>query len=70
MAQRPYLLPGELTLGQAAASDATLVALLISAALGMLLLVPALWYLFRLVLRGRLDTEFRPLTAGDREGRD
>ena len=65
-AQRPYLLPGHLTLDAAAASDATLVALLISGALGMLLLAPALWYLFRLVLRGRLDTEFRPLTAGDR----
>ncbi len=66
VAQRPYLLPGELTLGQAAASDATLVALLISAAVGMLLLVPSLWYLFSLVLRGKLDTEFRPLTAGER----
>jgi len=70
LAQRPYLLPGHLTLDAAAASDPTPVALLVSGALGMLLLAPALWYLFRLVLRGRLDTEFRPLTAGDREAGD
>ena len=66
VAQRPYLLPGELTLDQGAASHATLVALLISIAVGAVLLGPSLWYLFRLVLRGSLDTEFRPLTAGDR----
>jgi cytochrome d ubiquinol oxidase subunit II len=65
VAQRPDLLPGELTLDQAAASDATLVALLISVGAGMLLLVPALRYLFRLVLRGDLDREYHPLTAGD-----
>jgi len=65
IAQRPDLLPGELTLDQAAASDATLVVLLISVAVGMLVLLPSLRYLFRLVLRGDLDTEFHPLTAGD-----
>jgi cytochrome bd ubiquinol oxidase subunit II len=65
LAQRPELLPGELTLDQAAASDATLVVLLISVLVGMLVLVPSLRYLFRLVLRGRLDTEFHPLSAGD-----
>jgi cytochrome d ubiquinol oxidase subunit II len=65
VAQRPDILPGQLTLDQAAASDATLVALLISVAVGMLVLVPSLRYLFRLVLRGELDKEFRPLTAGD-----
>jgi cytochrome d ubiquinol oxidase subunit II len=39
---------------------------------GALLLVPSLWYLYRLVLQGRLDQEFEPLdqrfrptTAGD-----
>jgi hypothetical protein len=31
----------------------------------LLILVPALTYLFRLVLQGRLDAEYRPLTAGD-----
>lgn len=65
IAQRPDLLPGELTLDQAAASDATLLVLLISVAVGMLVLLPSLRYLFRLVLRGDLDTEFHPLTAGD-----
>jgi cytochrome bd ubiquinol oxidase subunit II len=64
-AQQPDLLPGHLTLEQAAASNATLVVLLISVAAGMLVLVPSLRYLFRLVLRGELDDEFRPLTAGD-----
>ena len=72
-AQRPDLLPGRLTLEQAAASDATLDALLVSVAVGLVLLVPALVLLYRLVLTGRLDQEFepldqrfRPLSAGDR----
>jgi cytochrome d ubiquinol oxidase subunit II len=65
IAQRPDLLPGELTLQQAAASDGTLVVLLVSVAVGMLVLLPSLRYLFRLVLRGDLDTEFHPLAAGD-----
>jgi cytochrome d ubiquinol oxidase subunit II len=65
VAQQPHLLPGEITLDEAAASDPTLVALLISVAVGMIVLLPSLRYLFRLVLRGELDKEFRPLTAGD-----
>jgi cytochrome bd ubiquinol oxidase subunit II len=72
-AQSPYLLPRALTLDDAAASDATLVAMLVSAAVGLLLLVPSLVILYRLVLRGRLDQEFEPLhqrflplSAGDR----
>jgi cytochrome d ubiquinol oxidase subunit II len=65
VAQRPDLLPGQLTLDEAAAGDATLVALLISVAVGMLVLIPSLRYLFRLVLRGDLDPEYHPLTAGD-----
>jgi cytochrome bd ubiquinol oxidase subunit II len=60
-AQSPYLLPDDLTLDQAAASDATLTALVISVAVGMLVLVPSLWYLYKLVLQGRLDQEFEPL---------
>jgi cytochrome bd ubiquinol oxidase subunit II len=77
LAQDPYLLPPELTLDEAAASDATLSAVVISVALGMLILGPSLWFLYRLVLQGRLDQEyepldqhFRPLTASDepREG--
>jgi cytochrome d ubiquinol oxidase subunit II len=54
IAQRPDLLPG-LTVHDAAASHATLVALLISMAAGVLILVPSLVLLFGLVLRGRFD---------------
>jgi cytochrome bd ubiquinol oxidase subunit II len=77
LAQDPYLLPGELTLEQAAASDATLTALVVSILLGFVILVPSLAYLYRLVLQGKLtqeyealDQRFRPLDAGDdRSGR-
>ncbi len=65
IAQRPDILPGELRLDDAAAGNATLTAVLASVAVGLLVLGPALWYLYRLVLRGRLDQEFRPLTTGD-----
>ena len=72
LAQDPYLLPPQLTLQEAAASDATLTTLLIGMAIGALVLVPSLWYLYRLVLQGRLDQafepldqRFRPLEAGD-----
>jgi cytochrome bd ubiquinol oxidase subunit II len=61
IAQSPYMLPGELTLEQAAASDATLSALVIAVAAGMVILVPSLWWLYRLVLQGRLDQEYEPL---------
>jgi cytochrome bd ubiquinol oxidase subunit II len=57
LAQQPYLLPPGLTVEEAAASDATLAALLACTAGGMLLLVPALVWLFRLALSGRLDAE-------------
>jgi cytochrome d ubiquinol oxidase subunit II len=64
LAQSPYLLPGELTLEQAAAGDATLVVTLAGLGVGALVLVPSLFLLFRLTLRGDLDPEFRPITAG------
>ena len=54
LAQRPQLLPG-LTVEEAAAGDATIVALLISIAVGSAILVPSLVLLFSLVLRGRFD---------------
>ena len=57
----PDLLPGELTLEQAAAGDATLFAFLASLGLGALVLVPSLVYLYRLVLRGTLDQNYEPL---------
>jgi cytochrome d ubiquinol oxidase subunit II len=53
-AQSPTFLPG-LTIEEAAAERPTLVALLVSVALGALLLIPALGLLFGLTLRGRFD---------------
>jgi cytochrome bd ubiquinol oxidase subunit II len=74
-AQSPYLLPEQLTLEEAAAGDATLVATLIGIAGGMLVLVPSLYLLYSLTLKGRLgqefeplDQRFQPLAAGDAEG--
>jgi cytochrome d ubiquinol oxidase subunit II len=61
LAQKPYILPPDLTLDQAKASDATLAAVVIGMALGMIILIPSLWYLYRLVLQGRLDQEYEPL---------
>jgi cytochrome d ubiquinol oxidase subunit II len=73
-AQSPYLLPDQLTLEQAAAGDATLTATLIGIGAGMLVLVPSLYLLYSLTLKGRLgqeyeplDQRFRPLSAGDPE---
>ncbi len=65
LAQRPDFLPGALSLEQAAAGDPTLVALLVSLGVALLVLAPSLWLLFRLTLRGRLDTEFHPITAAE-----
>jgi cytochrome bd ubiquinol oxidase subunit II len=54
IAQSPDILPG-LTVQAAASSHATLVALLLSSAAGLVVLVPSLLLLFGLVLRGRFD---------------
>jgi cytochrome bd ubiquinol oxidase subunit II len=54
LAQRPQLLPG-LTLDDAAAGRATLVAVIVSVAAGAAVLIPALVLLFRLFLGGRLN---------------
>jgi cytochrome d ubiquinol oxidase subunit II len=59
-AQEPYLLPPGLTADAAAAPDATLTALVVAATLGLALLVPALAWLFRLALSGRLAYEEQP----------
>jgi cytochrome bd ubiquinol oxidase subunit II len=59
-AQEPYLLPPGLTVEEAAAPDATLAALLIAAAIGMAFLLPALVWLFRLALSGKLAYEEEP----------
>ena len=61
LAQDPYFLPGQLTLKQAAAPDAVLSVVLISMAVGTLILAPSLWYLYRLTLQGRLDNDYEPL---------
>jgi cytochrome d ubiquinol oxidase subunit II len=61
LAQNPYFLPGELTLDQAAADDAVLGAVLIAMAVGALILVPSLWWLYHLTLQGRLDQDYEPL---------
>ena len=54
-AQEPRVLPG-LTVTQAAAGRATLVATIVGVAAGAVVLVPSLALLYSLVLRGRLDT--------------
>ena len=54
LAQRPELLPG-LTVEEAAAGNATLVALLVSLAVGAVILIPSLVLLFGMVVRGRFD---------------
>jgi cytochrome bd ubiquinol oxidase subunit II len=61
VAQKPYILPPELTIDEAKASNATLSAIVIGVGAGMVILVPSLWYLYRLVLQGRLDQEYEPL---------
>jgi len=60
-AQKPDLLPGALTLEQAAAGDTVLAGLLGGLAVGALILVPSLVYLYRLVLRGTLDQAYEPM---------
>jgi cytochrome bd ubiquinol oxidase subunit II len=60
VAQEPYLLPPDLTVRQAAAPDETLLALVIAAGAGLALLVPALAWLFRLAISGRLAYEEEP----------
>ncbi len=67
LAQQPDFLPGVLTLDQAAASDATLIPLLGCVVLAAAVLIPSLSLLYRLTLRGTLDTEFNPIVAADSE---
>jgi cytochrome d ubiquinol oxidase subunit II len=61
LAQDPYVLPGQLTLHQAAASNAVLSAVVIGIGIGSAILGPSLWFLYRLVLQGRLDQSYEPL---------
>lgn len=66
-AQRPDFLPGELTLQEAAAGDATLLATLIALVLALLVIVPSMVLLFRLTLQGRLLEGLRPIGGVDEE---
>jgi cytochrome bd ubiquinol oxidase subunit II len=56
LAQNPVLLPG-LTVTQAAASEPTMLAVVIAVLGGAVILFPSLALLFRLVLRGRFDPD-------------
>jgi hypothetical protein len=49
---------------EAAAPSATLAAVLIGGGLGMLILIPSLWYLLLLRFRGSLDKDTPVLSAG------
>lgn len=51
LGQWPDLVPPDLTIGAAAAPEATLRGQLIIAAIGMAILLPSLWYLFRVFKR-------------------
>jgi cytochrome d ubiquinol oxidase subunit II len=55
IAQSPYILPPDLTVAEAAASDDVLIALMVAIAIGLLVLVPSLMLLYGLVLGGRFD---------------
>jgi cytochrome d ubiquinol oxidase subunit II len=65
LAQRPDILPGELSLEDAAAGDATLIATLIALVLALLVIVPAIVVLFRLTLRDRLSERLQPIVTFD-----
>jgi cytochrome d ubiquinol oxidase subunit II len=67
LAQQPELLPG-LTVEEAAAPRSTLVALVVSAGVGALILVPSLALLFGLLLGGRFDARPEELGSLERAG--
>jgi cytochrome bd ubiquinol oxidase subunit II len=61
LAQDPYLLPGQLTLDDGAADNVVLGTLVGAVGIGFVILLPSLWYLYSLVLHGRLDQSYEPL---------
>jgi cytochrome d ubiquinol oxidase subunit II len=69
LAQRPDFLPGELSFQDAAAGDPTLIATLIALALALAVIVPALAWLFKLKLEGRLGERFHPIGSSESEAR-
>jgi cytochrome d ubiquinol oxidase subunit II len=70
VAQHPALLPGRLTIAQAAAPHATLVATVASIAVGLVVIGPALVALYRMALRGDLGEAYQPLGTGLRRRDD
>ena len=70
-AQAPELLPGAITIEDAAAPDAVLAAMVIAVVLLVLIVGPSLWYLWRLAGRGELSHAEAPIEgAPGGEGRD
>lgn len=71
LAQRPYVLPGELTLHDAAAGQPTLIFTLVGVVFALAIIVPSLVVLFRLKLEGRIGHQPGPIagTAGEEGGR-
>lgn len=67
VAIRPDILPGELRLQDAAAGDSTLIATLIALVLALAVIVPSLWWLFKLTLEGRLAESFHPIGVAESE---
>jgi cytochrome d ubiquinol oxidase subunit II len=67
LAMRPDILPGELSVQDAAAGDVTLVATLIALVVALAVIVPSIWWLFKLTLEGRLSERFQPI-AGTGKG--
>ncbi|MGK2877901.1 MAG: cytochrome d ubiquinol oxidase subunit II [Solirubrobacterales bacterium] len=63
-AQSPYLLPGVLKYQDAAGDSTTLTWLVICVALGLLILVPSLYWLFKLTLQGDLQPTYRDADEG------
>ncbi|HET8592894.1 MAG TPA: cytochrome d ubiquinol oxidase subunit II [Solirubrobacterales bacterium] len=69
LAMRPDFLPGELSFQDAAAGNATLIATLIALVLALAVIVPSIWWLFKLNLEGRLRERFRPvIPTGEEPG--
>jgi cytochrome bd ubiquinol oxidase subunit II len=66
-AQRPDFLPGAVSLQDAAAEDATLIATLVALVVALLVIIPSIVVLFRLTLQGRLSEELHPIVSPDDE---
>jgi cytochrome bd ubiquinol oxidase subunit II len=67
VAQRPDFLPGALSIQDAAADDATLIATLIVLVIALAVIGSSLWWLFKLKLEGRLDQSFEPIGSSEGE---